>query len=38
MANRPVSTSSYAMVKAIEDLETNPYFNKYAEKIAKMQK
>lgn len=38
MNSRPVSTSSYAMVRAIEELEKNPYFEKYAEKIAKYQK
>ncbi|KAK7084496.1 ATP synthase mitochondrial F1 complex assembly factor 1 [Halocaridina rubra] len=38
MSERPVSTSSYAMVKAIEELEKNPYFGKYAGKIAKFQK
>ncbi|XP_066944415.1 ATP synthase mitochondrial F1 complex assembly factor 1 [Macrobrachium rosenbergii] len=38
MSERPVSTSSYAMVKAIEELEKNPYFEKYAAKIAKYQK
>lgn len=38
MSKQPVSTSSCAMVKAIEDLEKNPYFEKYAEKIAKLQK
>lgn len=38
MSERPISTSSYAMVKAIEELEKNPYFDKYAEKIAKYQK
>ncbi|XP_068206604.1 ATP synthase mitochondrial F1 complex assembly factor 1 [Palaemon carinicauda] len=38
MSERPVSTSSYAMVKAIEELEKNPYFEKYAGKIAKYQK
>ena len=38
MSKQPVSTSSYAMVKAIEDLEQNPYFDKYAAKIAMLQK
>lgn len=38
MSKQPVSTSSYAMVKAIEELEKNPYFEKYAAKIAKLQK
>ncbi|XP_045113055.1 ATP synthase mitochondrial F1 complex assembly factor 1-like isoform X1 [Portunus trituberculatus] len=38
MSKQPVSTSSYAMVKAIEELEKNPYFGKYAGKIAKFQK
>ncbi|KAK4295610.1 hypothetical protein Pmani_031839 [Petrolisthes manimaculis] len=38
MSQRAISTSSYGMVKAIEDLETNPYFEKYAGKIAKFQK
>lgn len=38
MSKQPVNTSSYAMVKAIEDLEKNPYFDKYAAKIAKAQK
>ncbi|MPC65322.1 hypothetical protein E2C01_059455 [Portunus trituberculatus] len=37
MSKQPVSTSSYAMVKAIEELEKNPYFGKYAGKIAKFQ-
>ncbi|XP_064094593.1 ATP synthase mitochondrial F1 complex assembly factor 1-like [Macrobrachium nipponense] len=38
MSERPVSTSSYAMVKAIEELEKNPFFEKYGAKIAKYQK
>lgn len=38
MSKQPVNTSSYAMVKAIEELEKNPYFDKYAAKIAKAQK
>ncbi|KAG7162554.1 ATP synthase mitochondrial F1 complex assembly factor 1-like isoform X1 [Homarus americanus] len=38
MSKQPVSTSSYAMVMAIEDLEKNPYFEKYAGKIAMLQK
>lgn len=38
MSKQPVSTSSYAMVKAIEELENNPYFEKYAAKIAQFQK
>ncbi|XP_050686849.1 ATP synthase mitochondrial F1 complex assembly factor 1-like isoform X2 [Eriocheir sinensis] len=38
MSKQPVNTSSYAMVRAIEDLEKNPYFDKYAAKIAKAQK
>lgn len=33
-----ISTSSYGMVKAIEELEKNPYFEKYAGKIARFQK
>nr|XP_053628206.1 ATP synthase mitochondrial F1 complex assembly factor 1-like [Cherax quadricarinatus]XP_053628207.1 ATP synthase mitochondrial F1 complex assembly factor 1-like [Cherax quadricarinatus]XP_053628208.1 ATP synthase mitochondrial F1 complex assembly factor 1-like [Cherax quadricarinatus] len=38
MSKHPVCTSSYAMVKALEELEKNPYFDKYAAKIAKFQK
>lgn len=38
MSKQPVSTSSYAMVRAIEELEKNPYFDKYAAKIARLQK
>ncbi|KAG0730097.1 ATP synthase mitochondrial F1 complex assembly factor 1 [Chionoecetes opilio] len=38
MSKQPVSTSSYAMVRAVEELEKNPYFDKYAPKIAKLQR
>lgn len=38
MSKQPVCTSSYAMVRALEELEKNPYFEKYAGKIAKVQR
>lgn len=35
---RFIMTSRARVQKALEDVQKNPYFNKYAEKIAKLQK
>lgn len=36
--SRNVSTTSPALAEAVENLKTNPYYDKYAQKIAKLQK
>ena len=37
-ANRMFTTSKVLSKEQIEELQANPYFDKYAEKIAKLQK
>lgn len=36
--NRSIMTSSSRAEKVVEDLQNNPYFEKYAQKIATLQK
>lgn len=37
MQTRGISTTSITMEKALEKLKTNPYYEKYANRIAKLQ-
>lgn len=37
LSRRFVMTSSVRLEKAVEQLKTNPYYDKYAQKIAKLQ-
>lgn len=36
-SNRTIMTSRARLEKAVEELQKNPYFDKYAQKIAKLQ-